>query len=147
VAALSLLLMGALLPLVLHRESPEAKLARVRQGMSLAEVEAVFGRPADSTVCFDHPPSEGAHQTRAVRSWRDARWLASVTFDENDRVQNKVLEESLEGPASITDVLKWLGLWAACHIDNPGHFLSAAPPSLAKNLIASLLRAPPRRGG
>jgi hypothetical protein len=26
------------------------------------------------------------------------------------RVQNKVLEESLEGPASITDVLKWLGL-------------------------------------
>jgi hypothetical protein len=108
-AAVILLACAGSAVLVLFRpESPQAKLARVQRGMSPAEVEAVFGRPADSTDRFDHPTSDGAHQTQDVRYWHEGRWRIGVTFDANDRVQNKALDQSLDEPPSITDRLKWL---------------------------------------
>src|SRR5438445_13678227 len=71
-------------------EATEANLRRIRPGMTLREVEAIFGRPADwdydiqrfePTIQQEYRPGE-----RWIRGWNGPQGSAAVNFDEADRV-------------------------------------------------------------
>jgi hypothetical protein len=58
----------------------EPNLRRIRDGMTLAEVEAIFGRPADVE---GRGVSELGPGSWVTRGWRGQGWDASVWFAED----------------------------------------------------------------
>jgi hypothetical protein len=68
-----------------YSSTTKENLERVRVGMTLAQVEAVFGRPPDAFLITAPSPwqkSDGGDV--ALASWRDIDGLAYVTFADND---------------------------------------------------------------
>ena len=95
----------------------EANARRLRQGMTLAEVEAVFGCPANGRTEFTRikkgvPPREGWKGPDPtlgwVREWDGRGGIATVFFSRDNRV-HWVLFDSKAQDAVMDRLRAWLG--------------------------------------
>jgi hypothetical protein len=80
-AAVSLLLLEAALIVALRPRAPAGPADRLKPGMPLGDVEALFGRPAD----LDAPAGEG----KRTRMWMTKDGPVPVQFGEDDRVTDR----------------------------------------------------------
>ena len=90
------------LAVLLSRSAPPEtvtakNLQRVSEGMTLAEVEAVFGRPSD-------------HFLKSTRIWWGSEYIAYVSFDRDDRVTCWISGSDVEPRPWYEWLKKWLGL-------------------------------------
>jgi hypothetical protein len=92
-AALSLLLLEAVLIVALLPRPPEGPAARIKPGMTLPEAEAILG-PAP-----DLPAPAGS--AKRVRIWLTPQGPVPVEFDDGDRVSERAVLKGRPPPDSM----------------------------------------------
>jgi hypothetical protein len=113
--ALGLVLTDALL---WQPEASKANLRRIRPGMTLREVEAILGGPADRTYDIKRfPPHMREMYYRPgekwTRGWAGTHGEAIVNFDEGDRVTSTCWDEVEDTdpdnpPSPLAKLRAWL---------------------------------------
>jgi hypothetical protein len=92
--ALAFVLTDALL---WRREASRANLRRIRPGMTLREVEAILGGPADRTYDIrrfqEHMRDQYRPNEKWTRGWAGTHGEAIVNFDEENRVSSTCWDE------------------------------------------------------
>jgi hypothetical protein len=85
----------------------EANVKRIRPGMSLEEVERIFGRAADSKLAC--PFGDMFVPCDWYRNWYEIGGEARLVFDAQNRVISAEFERNSENPGLLSRVRAWFG--------------------------------------
>src|SRR5262245_9116412 len=100
IAVALILAAGASVTVALRPVSLWERFKQVRDGMTYAEVVAIFGRPGGDSGFI---PDIG------IKIWQDRRGQAWVHFDENMKACDNRFFLSIEPTSFLDRVLAWLG--------------------------------------
>jgi hypothetical protein len=119
--ALALVALGLVLTdaLLWRPEATETNLRRIRPGMTLREVEAILGGPADRTYDIRRFPRHMREMyyrpgEKWTRGWAGSHGEAIVNFDDEDRVSSTCWDEVENTdpdstPSPLARLRTWLG--------------------------------------
>src|SRR5262245_10422255 len=85
----------------------EANVKRIRPGMSLEEVERIFGRASDFKLAC--PVGGNLFERPWFRNWYGIGGAAYLVFDAHNRVMSAEFERTAESPGLLARLRVWLG--------------------------------------